>query len=346
MAEERKWQILRAIIDDYIATAEPIGSRTIARKSGLGISPATVRNEMSDLEEMGFLEQPHTSAGRVPSLKAYRYYVDCLMSPPVISEQDIAFIDNWYRNKVRSLEEVFQETAKIIARFTRNVSLVVSPQFSQCRFRYLQFLPLDDDRAIAVVVTDNGLVENRIINIPGGVDFADLQRIAQAITNRIAGQTVEAINDIDWRGLMDCTLPGGEVIDRAVQVVRQTLLASRRQKIHLGGTTQILDQPEFRDSNRARNLLSVLEEERVLCDILDKGNEDQGDGLIITIGRENKFSGIQDCSIVQATYRLNGQTVGKVAVLGPTRMEYGRISAILGFMRRHIDEVARRIGQN
>ena len=163
MLDERKRQVLQAIIDDYITTAEPIGSRTIARKCGLGVSPATIRNEMSDLEILGYLEQPHASAGRIPSAKGYRFYVDCLMGPQQISDQDTRLIDQWFEQKVRRLDEAFQETVRVLSRMTRNVSLLLAPQAAACKFKYLQFLPFDENRVVLIIVTDTGVMENRLM---------------------------------------------------------------------------------------------------------------------------------------------------------------------------------------
>ena len=336
MLDERKRQILQAIIDDYISTAEPVGSRTIARKYNLGISPATIRNEMADLELLGYLEQPHTSAGRIPSVKGYRFYVDCLLAPPQISERDIAIIDNWYHTKARRMEEVFQETAKILSRMTKNVSMVLAPQMSQCTFKYIQFLPLDERRSIVVIVTDSGLLENKIIEIPQGLSHEDLTRVANAINSRLGGLAVDRITAPVLKDIQADILPDPQVHEQALTLLKQILTVGKNEKVYLGGTTQMLSQPEFRDVDKIQGLLTMLEEDRLLCDILHMSHSD---GVIVTIGQENKYSGIHDCSVVQATYRIDGQIVGTVAVLGPTRMEYGKTMSVLKFMQRHLGEI-------
>ncbi len=339
MLDERKRKILRAIIDDYILTAEPVGSRTIARKYELGISPATIRNEMADLELLGYLEQPHTSAGRIPSAKGYRFYVDCLLAPPKMSEREIAIIQNWYTAKVRRIEEVFQETTKILSRMTRNFSLVLASQFTQSTFRYLQFLPLDDHRVIVVIVTDTGFVENKVIEIPPGTSLEELQRIAVGINNRLSGLTFDRIKGSLLTEIKKDIISTPEMLEAALDVIQRILSGERNSKLYLGGTAQLFNQPEFRDVEKMRNLLSMLEEEKILCDILDIGDND---GVIVTIGEENKFTGIQNCSMVQATYRVDGQVVGAVAILGPTRMEYGKIMAVLEFMHEHLGEILKK----
>ncbi|MDT8901970.1 heat-inducible transcriptional repressor HrcA [Anaeroselena agilis] len=339
MLDERKRKILQTIVDDYVSTAEPVGSRTLARKYSLGLSPATIRNEMSDLEVLGFLEQPHTSAGRIPSPRGYRFYVDCLLEQPKISEHDVGLITNWYESRVRSIEEVFQETAKIISRMTRSVSLVTAPQFSQALFKYLQFLPLDERRAIVVVVTDAGFVENKVIDIPEGTSFPDLQQIAASINERLAGLSFDQIKQSLLREIRNDILKNPALFETALAILRQALAVERNEKVYLGGTTQLLAQPEFRDVEKIRGLLSMLEEEKLLADIL---HMQDGEGVVVTIGQENKYSGIQNCSMVQATYRIEGQVIGTLAVLGPTRMEYGKTMAVLEFMHRHLGETLKK----
>ncbi|MDR3565212.1 MAG: heat-inducible transcriptional repressor HrcA [Negativicutes bacterium] len=339
MLDERKRKILQAIIDDYITTAEPVGSRSIARKHDMGLSPATIRNEMADLEILGYLEQPHTSAGRIPSPRGYRFYVDCLLSPPQISANDIALITNWYEAKVRNIEEVFQATAKIISRMTHNVSLVVAPQLATSSFKYLQFLPLDDHRAIVVVVTDAGFLENKVIDIPKGTSWEDLQQVAQSINGRLTGLSFGEIKTSLLREAKQDVLTNPALFETALSVLRQAMVVEKNERVYLGGTTQIFNQPEFRDVDKIKGLLTMLEEEKLLYDILHmKG----GDGVIVTIGQENKYSGIQDCSMVQATYRVDGQEIGTLAVLGPTRMEYGKIMAVLEFMHGHLGEILKK----
>ena len=191
--DDRKKRILQAVVQDYISSAEPVGSRTLARKYDLGVSSATIRNEMADLEMLGYLEHIHTSSGRIPSSKGYRLYVDSLLPVQPMSEEEKAVINKWYQNKVQQVDQVFQETAKIISRLTRNVSLVLAPQISQAAFRCMQFLPLDDHRVIAVLMTDAGFVENRIMEMPAGAAFEDFQRMAAVINGCLAGHTLGAI---------------------------------------------------------------------------------------------------------------------------------------------------------
>lgn len=337
MLDKRKRTILQAIVDDYISTAEPIGSRTIARKYDLGVSPATIRNEMADLELLGYIEQLHTSSGRIPSAKGYRFYVDSLLEPTDLTDKDISLIMNWYEARARSVEEVFQETAKLLSRITRNVSLVLAPQLSQCTFKYLQFLPLDEKRVILLIVTDTGFVENKVLDLPGGMSLAGLQQIAQVINSRLTGLPFDKIKSSLLQeirnDLMDRNI---DMFETAMELIHQAVAKEKNERIYLGGTTQLLNQPEFRDFEKMRTLLTMLEEEQMLCDILQRQDDD---GVLVTIGQENKYSGIQECSMVQATYRVGGQVLGRVAILGPTRMNYGKAMAVMRFLNTYLEKV-------
>lgn len=335
MLDERKQRILQAIINDYISTAEPIGSRTIARKYDLGVSPATIRNEMADLEMLGYLEQLHTSSGRIPSSKGYRFYVDDLLPPEAMTDNEIALIEKWYRAKVKRAEEVFQETAKIISRMTKNISLVLAPQLSQAAFRSLQFLPLDSSRVIAVIMTDAGFVENKIINMPDGARFDDFERMARVINTCLVGQTLDSIKMTSLQRIKD-EIMDNSLYEAALEVIRRALDTEKKERLFLGGTTQLLNQPEFKDVEKVKNILLMLEEEQLMRDIL---HTHRGEGLAVTIGHENTYSGIQDCSIITATYHLDGELLGTIAVLGPTRMEYGKVMSLLNYINSNLAEV-------
>ena len=221
MMDERKRQVLQAIIDDYISTAEPIGSRTIARKAGLGVSPATIRNEMSDLEALGFLEQPHASAGRIPSAKGYRFYVDCLMGHQQVSDQDTILINQWFEQKVRRLDEAFQETVRILSRVTKNVSLLVAPQATLCKFKYLQFLPFDETRVVVIVVTDTGVMDNRLMEIPPGTSTEELQRISGALNHWLGGLAIPDIQSSLLEKIKAEILPRPELLNNALALLRE-----------------------------------------------------------------------------------------------------------------------------
>lgn len=336
MLNERKKKILQIIIEDYISSAEPVGSRTIARKYDLGLSPATIRNEMSDLELLGYLEQPHTSAGRIPSAQAYRFYVDALIEPGTLTDNDMALIDGWYNERRRNIDDIFQSTAKILSRMTQNVSMVLTNQQTIAYFCYLKFLPLDSQHAILCIVADDGSIDTNVVDIPLGMSSEEMDYLAGKMSKLLEDRNLSDISVEILQNVHTDVVEDKLIFSSLLQAVRKMTGRRQEQKVFLGGTKQLLNQPEFRDVERVRNLLGILEEEKVLKDLL-QGGEDSG--LKVTIGSENKFTGIQDCSMVQATYRLNGQIVGTMAVLGPTRMEYGKVISVMDYLHKYLKTI-------
>lgn len=338
MLDERKQRILRAIVDDYISTAEPIGSRTIAKKYSLGISPATIRNEMADLEMLGYIKHLHTSSGRIPSSKGYRFYVDDLLTLEKMSEDEISLINNWYATKVQSVEEVFRETSRIISRLTKNVSLVLAPQLTQTAFQYLRFLPLNEHQVIAIIMTDAGFINNKIIDIPRGLSFADFEQIASVFNHYLKGRRLSDISMASIRKLRGETV-NTTVFNSIVNIIDEALVQDKKERLYLGGARQLMEQPEFHNIDKVKKLLSMLEEEQLLCDILQTHRDK---GLAVTIGQENKYNDIKDCSIISATYHFDGKPVATLAVLGPTRMDYGKIISLLKFMNTNLANIFHR----
>ena len=294
---------------------------------------------MADLEMLGYLEHIHTSSGRVPSSKGYRLYVDSLLPVQPMTDAEKVMIDKWYKAKVQQLDQVFQETAKIISKLTRNVSLVLAPQISKAAFRCMQFLPLDDHRVIAVLMTDAGFVENRIMEMPSGSSFEDFQRMAKVINGCLAGHTLGAIQNGSLKQI-EAEIGDNGLYESAMTLIDKALNSQRKERLYLGGTTEMMEQPEFHNVDKVKELLIMLEKDQLMKDIL---KAHLGDGLTVTIGQENEYSGIKDCSIITATYHLDGELLGSMAVLGPTRMEYGRTMSLLNYMNNNLTEVIKRL---
>ena len=336
MLNDRKRKILQIIIEDYIETAEPVGSRTIARKHDLGLSPATIRNEMSDLELLGYLEQPHTSAGRVPSALAYRLYVDSMQEPGNLTENDRALINSWYKERIRSMDDNFKSTAKILSRMTQFVSLVVANKNSRARFQYLRFLPLNERQAIMCIVTDDGAMDSGLIELPVDMDMGQLDYLAGKMSLLLKHRKLTEITGDLLQEVYSQVAHDDVLLASLKEAIDNIAAKNKEQKVFLGGAKQLLNQPEFQDVSRVKDLLGILEEEKVVKDILSAGDDS---GLKVTIGSENKFTGIKDCSMVQATYRLNGQIVGTMAVLGPTRMEYRKVMAVMNYLHKYLETI-------
>ena len=330
--DARKQKILQAIIQDYISSAEPVGSRTIARKYDLGVSAATIRNEMFDLEMMGYLEQPHTSSGRIPSLKGYRFYVDCLLEPTKITDAEKQFVCAWFQDKVSSVDQIFQSTAKVLARITHNVTLVMASQRLNSKLKYIRFLPLDDRRAIMIVVTDTGQVENCLYPRPAGASLDDLNIIAQRLTNYLAGMAIDHIDEKAIEAFHETIVDDVELYRLAFRSMGRAF--HKGQQFYKGGTMELLNKPEFKDVDKAKSLFTMLEEQDVVANLLH--DEGEGEAVTVRIGEEAKLSPINDCSIIEATFTDHDVVLGKLAVLGPARMEYAKIIGLLDFMKQHV----------
>ncbi len=336
--DERKEKVLRAIIKDYISTAEPVGSRTIAKKYNLGVSPATIRNEMADLEELGYIEQPHTSAGRVPSERGYRYYVDCLMKKKKLNKEEERTILRGYKTKVQDIGTVLQLTNKILSDMTSYTSLVMGPQFKKSNLRHVQLVPLDQGKALIVVVTNNGMVQNKLIDLPNTINDMDLQKISQVMNAKLQGLSLEDIKLTLIKEIYFELTKHKNIFNAAMDLIQETLNLNHDEKVYLAGTLNMLNQPEFRDINKVKTLLSMLEQDQVLKEILNDSNA-QEDGVTVKIGGENRVEGLHDCSTITATYQINGKVIGSVGVIGPTRMDYEKAVSIVEFMTRHLSQL-------
>ncbi|MEW6524711.1 MAG: heat-inducible transcriptional repressor HrcA [Bacillota bacterium] len=332
--DSRKQRVLQAIVDDYIATAEPVGSRTIARKYRLGVSSATIRNEMSDLEEMGYLEQPHTSAGRVPSDLGYRFYVDRLMAPFSLSPDQVERVVRMYRTRVREIEHLVQATARVLSESTSYLALVLGPQFGQAQVQSIHLLPISESQAMLVLVTSAAFSGHKFIEIPPGTQPDDLLHISRTLNTALAGLTLDEVNAAAWRELNQELRRYRTVVEQVVYVLEQMGIDEGTERMYTGGTTNILALPEFRDVEKARTVLGILEDARHVHELL---HTDQA-GLTISIGEENRLAEAKECSVVSATYQVGDKASGRIAVLGPRRMNYAQVVSIVRLVEKILSE--------
>jgi len=338
--DARKRKVLEAIIIDYIATAEPVGSRTIARKYDLGVSPATVRNEMADLEELGFIEQPHTSAGRVPSDAGYRYYVDCIMERTVLAKEAKSLIEQSYQTKMKQIEELIQLSLKILSSMTSYTSLVVAPHFGKSTLQLIQLMQVEPGKALIIIVTNGGRIENRIIDIPEAVTKTDLEIVSAVLNEKFKGIAVKDWDKIILKAVQSQLLGQHKVFSLALEFLDSLLCDETEDKVYLSGALNILNQPEFKDISKVKNILELLENEDVVSSMLK--DEGQG-GIQVKIGTENKHDSIKECSIITATYKLDGKTFGTIGLLGPTRMQYAQAMSILEFLTENLSISLKRL---
>jgi len=333
--DERKFLILQAIIDDYITTAVPVGSRTISRKSGVGYSPATIRNEMSDLEELGYLAQPHTSAGRVPSYKAYRLYVDQLLNVAKLPMEERERMNSFLSNRTDQVEALIRRAAAVISDATHYTSVIVSPQLNTLRIRNLQMVPVSDTLALMVIVTNAGIVKDTVIRIPEGISPDVLYEISKMLTEQLADKPIEQVRQLFAEIIRDMG-DHRRLLAEAMQVIEDKMSRTDYSDVIIGGGANMLSYPEYQDISKAQNFLSVLESRDKLKKALATGN---GMEVTIRIGPENTLPELSDCSILTATYQAGGQSKGTLGIIGPTRMNYSRAISVLRYMGMALSEL-------
>ncbi|HZX46879.1 MAG TPA: heat-inducible transcriptional repressor HrcA [Clostridia bacterium] len=338
--DERKLRILQAVIADYISTAQPIGSRTIAKKYKLGISSATIRNEMSDLEEMGYLEQPHTSAGRVPSERGYRLYVDRLMQIKNLSRREQEIIVRELGDRMDEIESIIRKTARILSQLTRYTSLVMNSHIRGCRLRHIHFVPVDSNSLVAVIVTDSGIVKNTIIKTTDPVSSEYLESLTRAANDKFAGITIGELNRCTESEDYKRIVYRYSLLDTLIPLLAESLNTSRGEDVYADGMSNIFNFPEYSDVTKAKNLLALIEEKEQLMSILNRMGS--GKGVMISIGSELDNNCIKDCSLVTATYRAGENEIGKIGIIGPTRMEYDRVVAVLEFITDYLTGMVER----
>jgi heat-inducible transcriptional repressor len=333
--DERQRQILESIIKDYVATAEPVGSRAVVRKHALNISAATVRNEMADLEEMGYLEQPHTSAGRIPSEKGFRYYVDYMMENENPSDEEIDLLHRVLTEGIQEWNDVVQGVGHFLSQVTNYASFIIVPSVKLSQFHYLQLVPLQDGQALVLVVTDIGIIMHRKISIPRSIQPSDLQLIADLFNRAFRGKRLNEVQRTDLQNLRDELKSRRQVIDKAMEALDSLLENPHDEKVVIRGALNILKEPEFKDLDKLKRILTLLEEDGSLKALLP---EQIGTAVDIRIGKENQAEGIQELSLVIAGYKTGGE-IGKIGLIGPVRMEYWKAAGTVESVRRVIEEL-------
>ena len=341
--DDRKRLILQAIIDDYINTAEPIGSRTIARKHELGLSSATIRNEMADLEEMGYLAQPHTSSGRVPSDKGYRMYVDQLMTVKELSLDEVETIRMAMETRINELSQLIRQASVVMSRFTRYTSMAITPQMKKSSLKALQVVPIENGKALVVVVTNAGIVRNQLVKLAVNVKPDVLISISNMLNDKLSGLSLEQIGEKIINDLEEETGVPKEILLPVLEGVAECINLIDNPEVYLDGTTNIFNYPEFRDVIKAREFMNIMDEKanlfKLLADSMEKG------GITVRIGSENDITGIKDCSLVTTNYNLGDTFIGSIGIIGPTRMEYPRVVSSMNHIRKMINlEIIKLLG--
>ncbi|WP_203333327.1 heat-inducible transcriptional repressor HrcA [Planococcus beigongshangi] len=342
MLTERQLFILKVTVDDYIQSAQPVGSNQLAKKSGISFSPATIRNEMADLEGMGFLEKTHTSSGRVPSERGYRYYVDHLLTPRPLPKEDIVQLRSIFEEKITETEEVIKRSAMILSELTNYTSILLGPDVRRHIVKKLSIVPLSSNSAVAIIVTDTGHVENRIFPIPDGLNPSEIEKMVNILNERLIGVS---LNDLHKRLEQETLMVMKQHMERHGELFstfKQAVIVPQDKNVYYGGKLNILNQPDFHDLHKIRNLMDVMEETDHIPMIIPVGNQ----GLHIRIGSENALSAMEDCSVITVSYDIGEEQTGSIAIVGPKRMDYKRIVSLLDTLSGDLSKELTRILRN
>ncbi|BCR06978.1 heat-inducible transcription repressor HrcA [Desulfuromonas versatilis] len=334
---ERGRRILEAIIEDHIISAEPVGSRAVTRRHPFGLSPATVRNVMADLEEMGYLVSPHTSAGRVPTDKGYRFYVDSLLQVGPLSELERQRIEKYYRLEGLRVEERLREAGKVLSAISHYTGLVMAPRFTSTVFRHIEFLKLSQGRILVVFVSQSGLVQNKIIEYHEEISQAELEQITNYLNRTLTGLSIQEVKARIFKEMAEEKALYDKLLKRALQLSQEALNEEMGGQLFIEGATNILEQPEFADVERMKRLFRTFEQKGVLMDLLDRSQ--RAKGVQIFIGSETENSIIEGCSLITATYSSSRGAIGALGVIGPTRMPYSMVIPIVDYTARLVSQV-------
>ncbi len=336
--DERKKRILESIIKDYVETAEPVGSRAIVKKHNLRISAATVRNEMADLEDLGYLEQPHTSAGRIPSESGFRYYVDCMMERETLVDDEVELLQKILKDNLQDWDEVIQSIGSFLSQVTRYTSFIIVPTIKFDEFKYIQLVPVEKGKAMVIVVTDTGVLMHRRIDVPESVNSRDVQSINEVFNRLFAGKKLTELRRTDLQSLRDDLKKRKKAIDSMLEAIDNLTENTGEEKVVISGILNMLNEPEFKDLEKLKKILTILEADTALKNLLPEAS---GEAVDITIGRENRLDEAKEMSIVLAGYKVFGE-IGRVGVIGPVRMEYWKAAGTVESVRTIIDEVLKK----
>lgn len=345
--DERKFKILQAIIRNYLETGEPVGSRTISKYTDLNLSSATIRNEMADLEELGYIVQPHTSAGRIPSDKGYRLYVDHMMheKEETLSdrEKEVDEMKEFLINKVDKVEELLQNVAKVLASNTNYATMISAPQMNRNKLKFIQLTMVETTKILAVIVMDGNVIRNRMIEVDEELDNETILKLNLLLNTSLGGLTLDEINLATITKLKSQAGEYNNIVNRIIDALAEVISGEDDVKIYTSGATNIFKYPELSDSAKASELICTLEEKQVLSELinssLDEGEDGKGTGIQVYIGNETPINTMKDCSVVTATYELGDGMKGAIGIIGPKRMDYEKVVESLKTLKTQLDSV-------
>lgn len=333
--DERKKKILHAVIRNYLETGEPVGSRTISKYTDLNLSSATIRNEMSDLEELGYIVQPHTSAGRIPSDKGYRLYVDAMLES---KEKEVAELKEMLLEKEEKTEKLLQNVARMLASNTNYAAMITAPQVHGNKLKFIQLSRIDAHQVLAVIVVEGNVIKNRVLTVDEALDEETMLKLNILLNTHLNGLTLEEIN----LGMITAMkLQAGihsEVVADVIDAVAEAIREDEDLQIYTSGANNIFKYPELTDSKeKASALITTFEEKQRLNELIQSGLEGENHGIQVYIGDETPVQSMKDCSVVTATYELGEGMKGTIGIIGPKRMDYDKVIDTLKTLMNQLD---------
>ena len=336
--DDRKTKILYAIIKTYLETGEPVGSRTISKYADLNLSSATIRNEMSDLEEMGYIVQPHTSAGRIPSDKGYRFYVDQMME---YKEREVTEMKELMIQKQDKMEQILKQVVKVLANNTNYATMITAPQYHRTKLKFIQLSVISASQMLAVVVTEGNVVKNKMLHMEHRLDNETVLKLNILLNTSLNGLTMEQINLGTIAKLKEQAGIHSEVVNSVLDAVAEAIrMDDEDLEIYTSGATNIFKYPELSDNERARELISAFEEKKQLVNLVaETMNSEENTGIQVYIGNESPMQNMKDCSVVTAAYELGDGMKGTIGIIGPKRMDYDRVVSALKTLTTQLDSI-------
>ncbi len=335
--DERKLKILQAVIKNYLETGEPVGSRTISKFTDLKLSSATIRNEMADLEELGYIIQPHTSAGRIPTDKGYRLYVDTMMQEKV---DEVNNMRDELIDKADRMENLLQQVAKLLATNTNYATMVTTPKYRSRKIKFIQLTEVDEFQVLAVIVLEGNIVKNRMFVSEVALKKEETLKLNLALNTFLQGLDIEEINIGLVQKLKGQVGEYANLISDILDAIAQAISEEGDVRVYTSGATNILKYPELSDMSKARDILTTLENKEELTQFVENdGNPVDRRGIQVYIGDENQVDSMKDCSVVTATYEIEEGIYGKVGIIGPKRMDYERVVGTLQNMMTQLDDI-------
>lgn len=334
MLTKRELIILQTIIDDFIDTAHPIGSRALSKKKHIDLSPATIRNVMADLEDIGLLEKTHSSSGRIPSEKGYRYYVDHVIAP-TIKEKEVDIIKRFIKDDFYELEKIVQKSAEVLSDLTNYTTLILGPNVFHATLKHIQLYTLTPQTAVAILVTNTGHVEHSSFSIADGMQMSDLEKTVNILNDRLSGVPIVQLLSILENEVYSLMKKHVKNYELMYEYCKAVLRYEQPVKLFVGGKSKLLTQPEFNDIDRVHSFYSMMENEAKIIELLKR----KTNGLKVSIGTENKIDAINHLSLISNSYNIGFGRIGTIALIGPTRMEYRKVITLLKSLSNEMADV-------